>query len=116
MTWILIEKPGENWAGIASSADGGTLVASGSTSLGSSGGGIYISQVIPSPKLNLMPSSSNLTLSWLIPSTNFVVQQSSNLISWSSVTDAPAFNSTNLNNELTLSPSNSSGFFRLISQ
>jgi hypothetical protein len=32
------------------------------------------------------------------------------------LTNTPALNLTNLNNELTLSPSNSSGFFRLISQ
>ena len=66
--------------------------------------------------LNLMPSSTNLALSWLIPSTNFVVQQSPDLILWSSITDAPTLNLTNLNNELSLSPTNSSGFFRLMSQ
>ncbi|HEY5298864.1 MAG TPA: hypothetical protein VIK59_13235 [Verrucomicrobiae bacterium] len=51
-----------------------------------------------------------------MPSTNFVLQQSSDLISWSSVTATPALNLTNLNNELMLSPSNSNGFFRLISK
>jgi hypothetical protein len=66
--------------------------------------------------LNLSISSSNLAISWTIPSTNFVLQQSPELISWADVTNAPALNLTNLNNELSLSPTNSSGFFRLMSQ
>jgi len=53
-------------------------------------------QATPSPQLNLAPSDINLALSWLVPSTNFVLQQSTDLISWSSVTNAPALNLTNL--------------------
>jgi hypothetical protein len=63
--------------------------------------------------MNLAPSDTNYTISWLIPSTNFVLQQSPDLISWSSVTDILVLNLTNLNYELTFSPSNSSGFYRL---
>jgi hypothetical protein len=70
----------------------------------------------PTPQLNVNVSTNNYLLSWLVPSTNFVVQQSPDLVSWSSITDAPSLNLTNLNNELTISPSNASGFFRLISQ
>jgi hypothetical protein len=80
------------------------------------GGGIWTYQTVASPQLNLTTSNTNLALSWLIPSTNFVVQQSPDLISWSSLTDAPAFNFTNLNYSLPLSPTNSTSFFRLISQ
>ncbi len=98
------------WPSIASSADGNYLVAV------VNGGGIWTLQTTPSPQLNLTPASNNLAFSWLVPSANFVVQQSPDLVSWSSVTDTPALNLTNLNNELSISPSNSSGFFRLISQ
>jgi hypothetical protein len=63
--------------------------------------------------LNVLPAGSNLAISWLIPSTNFVVQQSSDLISWVDLTNTPTLNLTNLNNELIISPTNSSGFYRL---
>jgi hypothetical protein len=109
---------GVNWAqssvvyypiSVGVSADGCELLSGASQ-------GIWMYQATPSPQLNLTSSSTNLAFSWLIPSTNFVVQQSPDLISWSSITDAPALNFTNLNNELSLSSTNSSGFFRLMSQ
>ena len=56
---------------------------------------------------------SNLTVSWIVPSTNFVLQQSPDLSSWTDVTDTPALNLTNLQNEVVLSPTNGSGFYRL---
>jgi hypothetical protein len=98
------------WSSAASSADGSKLIA---TPYGNT---IYTSQTTPTPQLNINPSTDGIALAWLIPSTNFVVQQSSDLVSWSSITDAPALNLTNLNNELSISPTNSTGFFRLMSQ
>jgi hypothetical protein len=44
---------------------------------------------------------------------NFVLQQSSDLASWTDMTDTPALNLTNLQNEVVLSPTNGSGFYRL---
>ncbi|MDD5141364.1 MAG: hypothetical protein PHY43_14030 [Verrucomicrobiales bacterium] len=41
------------------------------------------------------------------------MQQSSDLTSWADVTNAPVLNLTNLQNEVLLSPSNSSSFYRL---
>jgi hypothetical protein len=105
---------GLNWTtnisggGCAVSADGGEFLVAG--------GGVWVYHPTTSPLLNLAQSDSNLALSWLIPSTNFVVQQSPDLISWSSVTDQPALNLTNLNYEMNFAPSNTSGFFRLVSQ
>jgi hypothetical protein len=98
------------WSVVASSADGNELVAISEL------GGIWMSQTTPSPQLNITASDTKLTFSWIVPSMNFVLQQSPDLISWSNVTNTPVLNLTNLNNELTLSASNSSGFFRLISQ
>jgi hypothetical protein len=91
------------------SADGCKMMAGCSV-------GIWAAQTMPSPQLDILASNNSIELSWLIPSTSFLLQQSPDLISWSSVTDTPVLNRTNLNNELTLSPSNNSGFFRLISQ
>ena len=105
--WISNSVPVMSWYYVASSADGNKLAA------GVVGGGIDTSSSISSPYLNLTPSSTNPVLSWIIPSMNFGLQQSSNLTSWANVTNASALNLTNLQNQVTLSPSNSSGFFRL---
>jgi hypothetical protein len=61
----------------------------------------------------LTPTGDNFVLSWVVPSTNFVLQHSSNLGSWTDVTNKPALNLTNLQNEVMLSPKGSSGFYRL---
>jgi hypothetical protein len=65
--------------------------------------------------LNLAPSRSNLAFSWLGPSTNFVMQQSSDLgsASWTDVTNTPVLNLTNLQDEVTLPMPAGSGFYRL---
>jgi hypothetical protein len=76
-------------------------------------GGIYISQTTPTPQLYLAYTNTNLAFSWIVPSTNFVLQQSPDLISWSSITDQPTLNLTTLNSELLLSPTNSTSFYRL---
>ena len=106
---------GSYFQSVAMSADGGKLIT-GSASLTLSLGGLglsYMSQTVYAPQLNISPVSNNLALSWIIPSTNFVLQQSADLISWVDLTNTPALNLTNLQNEVTLSPTNSVGFFRL---
>jgi hypothetical protein len=99
------------WKTVAASADFSKLVAVG----GYSGWGIFTSQTTPSPQLNLTPSGSNLTASWIIPSTNFVLQENLDLTTsnWTDVTNPPALNLTNLQDEVVLSPTSSSGFYRL---
>jgi hypothetical protein len=42
-----------------------------------------------------------------------VMQQSSDLTLWSDVTNTPELNLDNLQNEVILTPSNDSGFYRL---
>ena len=106
-TWNVANAPSTNWISVASSADGNTLVAA------VKGGGIWITQTSPTPQLNITTSSTNLTLSWTIPSTNFVLQQSSDLFLWSDVTNLPMLNPTNLLNEVSLPPSGSNAFYRL---
>jgi hypothetical protein len=116
-TWVSNNVPSYNWCSVASSADGGTLVAAifdHEFGLGRLDPGyIYTSQTTPALSINLTPVNGNLTLAWLVPSTNFVLQQSSDLSSWTNVTNAPALNLTNLQDEVVLSPTNSSGFYRL---
>lgn len=108
-TWTSNNVPAENWSGIASSADGSILAAASTA-------GIWVLQTTPTPQLNIAPTDSNLKLSWIVPSTNFVLQQSFDLSSWSDVTNTPALNLTNLQDEVVLSPTNSGGFYRLESR
>jgi photosystem II stability/assembly factor-like uncharacterized protein len=112
-TWTSNNAPNLNWWSVASSADGSKLVAADFN-----GNGIWTLQTTPKPQLNLASSGDGLALSWVVPSTNFVLQQNSDLTiaNWVTLTNAPALNLSNLNDELVLSPSNSSGFFRLMAQ
>jgi photosystem II stability/assembly factor-like uncharacterized protein len=93
---------------VASSADGNKLVAASIKM-----GGIWTSQTTPAPSINLTPANGNFTLSWVVPSTNFVMQQSSDLGSWTDMTNPPVLNLTNLQNEVILSPPGSNVFYRL---
>jgi len=113
VTWTSNNVASQGWYSVASSADGNKLVAASFYGIGDALGNIYTLQTTPSPQLNIAPLSNNFALSWIIPSTNFVLQQSSDLASWVDVTNTPALNLTNLQNKVTLSPSNSSGFYRL---
>ena len=109
-SWVKSFAPSNSWTSVASSADGNKLVAA------VQGGGIYTSYSKPSPQLNVASMSNTLTFSWTLPSTNLVLQQSSDLASWSLVTNAPVLNYTNLQYQVSLAPTNNNGFFRLISQ
>lgn len=108
-TWAATDTATNHWESICSSADGGTAVAT------VIGGGIWVSQSTPSPQLKIAPSGDSLNLSWLIPSTNLVLQQNPGMVGaiWSDVTNTPALNFTNLQNEVILPVSVGSGFYRL---
>jgi hypothetical protein len=113
-TWTRADAPVRSWSCVASSADGSKLVGSAYPGrLLVYFGGIYTSQTTPAPSINLTPTNSNLTLSWIVPSTAFVLQQSSDLGSWTDMTNTPVLNLTNLQNEVILSPTGSSIFYRL---
>lgn len=108
ITWIPSDVSGQ-WTSVAMSADGHKLVAV------SRPGGIYTLQITPAPQLNIAPTNGRLVFSWTVPSTNFVLQQNFDLTTtnWVRLTNAPTLNFTNLQNQVCLSPTNSSGFYRL---
>jgi hypothetical protein len=112
LTWTSANVPSNLWCSAASSADGNTLAGA------VRGGGIWIGRSTPTPQLNVNSAGSNFMLSWIVPSTNFVLQQSMDLTAndWVTLTDSPSLNLTNLQEQLTLAPTNTTGFFRLISQ
>lgn len=107
-TWISNSAP-QLWTSIASSADGSELVANSQNS------GIWIGRTVPSPQINVASSNGNLALSWIIPSTNFVLQQNFDLTTanWSEVTNVPVLNLTNLQNQVALPLPAGNSFYRL---
>ncbi len=111
-SWYATSAPSGHWLSIASSADGKALMAI------SNFDGLYTSYSAPVPNLCVTPLSNCLALAWIVPSTNFVLQQNSDLTlaNWVTLTNTPVLNLANLQEEVVLSPTNSSGFFRLITQ
>ena len=107
--WASNNVPAADWYSVASSADGNKLAA-----ITPEAGFIYTSYSTPAPALGIAPSAiGSLTLAWTVPSTNFVLQQSADFDSWTNVTNPPALNCSNLQNQVTLPPSGSSAFYRL---
>jgi len=106
-TWVQAGTPNTNWVSIACSADGNKVYAvTGS-------GEVWMYQSTPSPELNLTAANDDLLLSWIIPVQNMVLQKSTNLISWLTITNVPVLNLSNLENQVTLPFSGIGGFFRL---
>jgi len=106
-TWTSNKVAGVSWYSVASSADGNILIAA------EQHGGIWTCRTTPSPQLSVAPSSVSLTLAWTVPSTNFVMQQSSDLQNWADITNQPVLNLTNLQDEVILPPPGSNVFYRL---
>jgi hypothetical protein len=113
-TWTT-NSPVERWGAAAYSADGGklTIAAYADTAYEFNSGPIYTSRSIRPPLANITRANSNVIVSWVVPSTNFVLQQSPNLSMWKSVTNDPALNLNNLQNEVILPSTNSKSFYRL---
>jgi photosystem II stability/assembly factor-like uncharacterized protein len=112
-TWVSNSIPSSPWVSVASSADGSKLVAAaGPVQFKSK---IYTLYNAPSPRLNLTSLSNQVGLAWTLPGTNFVLQQNAGLgtANWVTLTNTLTLNLSNLQYQLNLSPSNSSGFFRL---
>ena len=107
-SWTVSNASSNAWNAVASSADGSKFVSVNTTT-------IWTSQSIPAPQLNLAPSGSNLTVSWIVPSANFVLQQNLDLTTtnWTDVTNPPVLNLTNLQDEVALPMAAGSGFYRL---
>ena len=119
-TWAATGAPAPvqgNWLPVVCSADGTTVMAAEAF------GHIYTLRLpIPStprlppehrPVLSVAPFGSGL--SWLVPSSPFVLEENSELTTtnWTDLTPSPVLNFTNLHYELKLSPSSARRFYRL---
>jgi hypothetical protein len=118
VTWTWTEPPAQPWRAVAVSDNGSSIVAA------SSSGALYVlgapafTPLPQSPRLNIVPTTAELKISWLVPSTKFVLEQASDLSteSWTTVPQAPTLNLTNLHYEVNLSPALGSRFYRLTLQ
>ena len=89
------------------------ITADGSRMAELAAGNIYEFQFFPAPVLNVANGSGGLLLSWVIPSTPLGLQQSTDLYTWTSVTNSPILNYSNLQYQVTLPLSQSQSFYRL---
>jgi hypothetical protein len=124
-TWTSADAPAKAWTAITSSGDGSKLVAASDYldfGGGSVDGNICTLQFPlpplappPSPKLSMGALGQNVGVSWLVPSSGYVLQQNPDLntTNWIDVQVSPTLNSTNLHYDVTVSPSASHEFYRL---
>jgi photosystem II stability/assembly factor-like uncharacterized protein len=113
-TWNMTGSPSNTWTMVASSADGSKLVAVSLDYMNGRPGLIYTLQTPPAPVLSLTPvSGGSAVLSWLVPSVNFALQQSSDFSSWRDVQPSPALNLRNLENQVEVPLQSSNRFYRL---
>jgi len=108
-TWTENVAPTVKWSSVASSADGGTWVAT------VHGGGVYTSQSSLAPSLSIRTSGGDLVISWTLPSTSFELQQNSDLsgTTWTGVPATPALNYTSLQNQTIVPLLITNRFYRL---
>jgi len=97
------------WDSVCCSADGNLRAAADQT------GGIWISRSTPAPLLTATQSSGRITISWGLPSMDFVLQQNINIDTgnWMELTNIPTLNLSNLRHEVTVSLSRGENYFRL---
>jgi photosystem II stability/assembly factor-like uncharacterized protein len=116
-TWSVSASTGDwsgNMSGFAqSSADACVLLGFDTYSYPQTT--VFISRVPPTPNLKLSVSGNGAALSWPVPSTDFVLQQSTTLdpANWGAVAATPALNLTNLQCQVLLPLGASNNFYRL---
>jgi len=103
------------WSGGAISADGNLMAVRNASPWTF---GVWVRRLNPSPQLNIQSQDPNIMLSWLVPSTNFVLQQTADLSNptWTPVSSTPTLNITDLQDQISLPTTGSNTFFRLIAQ
>ena len=113
-TWLSNALPALVWEGTGCSADGNRMVlVSAGTNLASLGmGRIFTLKSVSAPRLDVA-AINGIQISWVLPSTDYVVKQSLDLSNWMVFPDTPVLNLANLHDMVTISASNASGFFRL---
>jgi hypothetical protein len=119
-TWVQTNAPVDSWRALASDKMGFVVLAGADEAgpiyfLGTGAAGL---QPTAPPELSIASHGLGLTVSWTLPSSRFVLQESSVLAPthWMDVATGPTLNFTNLNYETAVAPSGRSHFYRLRSQ
>jgi photosystem II stability/assembly factor-like uncharacterized protein len=118
-SWVEVVPPGPDyWNCVTCSADGNSLVVAVGAHIAALHAPNPAPPVPPSPQLAVNLSGGNLNVSWLVPSTPFVLQQTSDLrlSGWVDVLASPTLNLTNLHYQLTVTPGLGKSFYRLAQQ
>jgi hypothetical protein len=107
--WTRLSAPTPWWMSIAASADAGRLVIPAVRT-------IYTAQLIQPPALNILSTNGVVSLSWIMPSTNFVLQQSVDLAAgnWTEATETPSFDPTTLQQSVTVPATAANSFYRMM--
>jgi len=107
------------WTGLAMSADG--LKLTGVFMDGCCGNlhpGAVAQQQALAPAMGIGVSAGRLVVSWVVPSANFALQQSSDIgvANWTDVPSAPVLNYSTLREEVTVPSPGKQMFYRLVSR
>ena len=76
--WKSNSLPELSWTAVACSADGCSIVATSWTDF-QNGGPIYVYKTTPTSSLEMVQDARRVMLSWAVSSSNFILQQNSDL-------------------------------------
>lgn len=108
-SWISNSAPIKDWRSVAISADGGKRFAAAMNDL------IYTSQILVPPELSISHTANEVTISWLVTSTNCLLFKNTNLTSsgWQVVTNTPVLNPANLRQQVSVPKAEEREYFLL---
>lgn len=115
-TWTSNNVPMQHWSAMTCSADGSRLIAAGDSISSTNGfpwGKLWVGEASPQPALHLTQTDNQVQLSWTIPTADLGVQESSDLISWTDVSNPPVLNLPRLQRQVQLPVGSGSHFYRL---
>jgi hypothetical protein len=119
-TWSLVPQFARGlWSSAAFSADGSKLVvATVGDPAGPDASGLHLHQSAPRPLLKMRFTEGNAVISWIIPSSDFRLQETSSVpnANWIEAPGIQTVNLSNLENEWKLSQQVGRQFYRLKSQ
>jgi len=117
-TWVKAAPPAQPvWNAVACSADASNILLAGNTIFSLQEPGLP-PPAVPSPTLNIGHTASAFNVSWLVPSTGFVLEETFDLANgnWTNAPSESTLYLTNLNYQWTAPPSQKNAFFRLRQQ
>jgi hypothetical protein len=112
LSWELSNQQALAWDSVACSADGHRWWASRG-----GGGGLFSGASPATPVLQIDGTNGNVALSWIVPSSPFVLQQRPFVDSgaWSQIAVRPTMNPSTLRNKVSVPAAGVGSFFRLAS-